>query len=439
MILKASQRGGSKQLALHLLKTEENEHVHVHELRGFMAEDLQSAFQEIHAISRGTRARQFLFSLSMNPPQQENVPDHVFETAIEDIEQKLGLDGQPRAVVFHEKEGRRHAHVVWSRIDTEKMKAINLPHYKLKLRDIAKELYLENGWQMPRGFVDRLERDPATFTLSEWQQAKRGGHDPKALKRMFQECWAMADSRDSFAQALKERGYILARGDRRGFVAVDFRGEVYAVGKYSGMKAKEVKEHLGDEKELPSVDQVKQANAARMTTMLRQHIQTLEERQKRESRILQQRRKETVQKQREQRDQLHKAQQARWQKESHDRARRFSTGMRGLWDWMTGKSAKTRNYNEQEALLNRQRDRAERERMIFKQLEDRRLLHQEIQRLKQEHTKQIAELHRDIAEYHDRSASSAADLMGHFKQARKGLGKASSNKRDLGLELAPDY
>lgn len=245
----------------------------------------------------------------------------------------------------------------------------------------------------------------------------------------------MADSRDSFAQALKERGYTLARGDRRGFVAVDFRGEVYAVGKYSGMKAKEVKGHLGDEKELPSVDQVKQANAARITVMLRQHIQTLEERQKRESRILQQRRKETVQKQREQRDQLQKAQQARWQKESHDRARRFSTGMRGLWDWMTGKSAKTRNYNEQEALLNRQRDRAERERMIFKQLEDRRLLHQEIQRLKQEHTKQIAELHRDIAEYHDRSASNAADLKGHFKQAQKGREKAAGRDQGWGREL----
>ena len=46
MILKASQRGGSKQLALHLLKTEENEHVHVHELRGFMAEDLQQYFEK---------------------------------------------------------------------------------------------------------------------------------------------------------------------------------------------------------------------------------------------------------------------------------------------------------------------------------------------------------------------------------------------------------
>lgn len=87
--------------------------------------------------------------------------------------------------------------------------------------------------------------------------------------------------RDSFAQALKERGYNRARGDRRSFVVVDFRGEVYAVGKYSGMKAKEVKEHLGGEKALPSVDQVKQTNAARITTMLRQHIQTLEGRQKR--------------------------------------------------------------------------------------------------------------------------------------------------------------
>ena len=29
MILKGSQRGGAKQLALHLMKTEENEHVEI--------------------------------------------------------------------------------------------------------------------------------------------------------------------------------------------------------------------------------------------------------------------------------------------------------------------------------------------------------------------------------------------------------------------------
>jgi hypothetical protein len=89
---------------------------------------------EAYAVSRGTRAKQFLFSLSLNPPPNENVSVDAFEAAIKTIEQKLGLDNQPRAIVFHEKEGRRHAHVVWSRIDTEKMKAINLPFYKSKLR-----------------------------------------------------------------------------------------------------------------------------------------------------------------------------------------------------------------------------------------------------------------------------------------------------------------
>lgn len=54
------------------MKTEDNEHVDVHELRGFMSDDLKSAFHETYAVSRGTRAKQYLFSLSLNPPQNEN-------------------------------------------------------------------------------------------------------------------------------------------------------------------------------------------------------------------------------------------------------------------------------------------------------------------------------------------------------------------------------
>ena len=42
MILKASQRGGGTQLGSHLLKTE-NEHVEVHEVRGFCADDVKGA------------------------------------------------------------------------------------------------------------------------------------------------------------------------------------------------------------------------------------------------------------------------------------------------------------------------------------------------------------------------------------------------------------
>ncbi len=42
MILYGNQRGGAKNLALHLLKTE-NEQVDVHELRGFVSGNLVSA------------------------------------------------------------------------------------------------------------------------------------------------------------------------------------------------------------------------------------------------------------------------------------------------------------------------------------------------------------------------------------------------------------
>ncbi len=93
MILKGSQRGGAKQLAHHLLKTEENEHVEVHEVRGFMSDDLHGALKEIHAISQGTRCKQFLFSLSLNPPQTENVPIEYFENALKDIEKEMKLEG----------------------------------------------------------------------------------------------------------------------------------------------------------------------------------------------------------------------------------------------------------------------------------------------------------------------------------------------------------
>ncbi|MEO8757843.1 MAG: hypothetical protein ABI398_08840 [Devosia sp.] len=65
MILKASQRAGAKALALHLLRLDENDHVEVHEVRGFVSNKLINALREAYAISRGTKCQQFLFSLSL--------------------------------------------------------------------------------------------------------------------------------------------------------------------------------------------------------------------------------------------------------------------------------------------------------------------------------------------------------------------------------------
>lgn len=203
MILKGSQRGGAGALAQHLLRLDENDHVEVHELRGFSGETLRSALQEVAAISKGTSCRQFLFSLSLNPPGAEDVSVATFFDAIARAEEKLGLTDQPRAVVFHEKEGRRHAHVVWSRIDAEKVVAIHLPYFKTKLNEVAKQLYLDHGWRLPEGFRDRSLRDPLTFSREEWQQAKRSQRSSAELKTTLQERWAVSDNRASFERALR--------------------------------------------------------------------------------------------------------------------------------------------------------------------------------------------------------------------------------------------
>ncbi|KEO54748.1 relaxase/mobilization nuclease domain-containing protein, partial [Thioclava indica] len=188
MILKGSQRGNAAKLAAHLMNGRDNEHVELHDLRGFMSEeDLHGALKESEAIAKGTRCQQHLFSLSLNPPQDANVDTATFEAAVEMAEQKLGLSGQPRAVVFHEKEGRRHAHAVWSRIDTDTMTARQLPFTKRRLMDLSQELYLQHGWDMPKGMIDRAAKNPLTFTRDEWQQAQRTKQDPKIVKALFKE------------------------------------------------------------------------------------------------------------------------------------------------------------------------------------------------------------------------------------------------------------
>lgn len=283
MILKASKRAGASALALHLLNEDDNDHIDLYELRGFSADDLEGALREVEAISSGTRCQKYLFSLSLSPPEGESVPIHIFENTIEKIEKKLGLEDQPRAIIFHEKEGRRHAHCVWSRIDVDSMKAIDLPHFKMKLYDISKQLYLEHGWEMPRGFLDSKERNPENFTMAEWQQAKRTGEDPRAIKALLKECWAASDNAKTFTKALEERGFYLAKGDSRSFVALDYFGEVYSLTRAIGVNTKQLQERLGDGANLPSVAVTRENLARRMTKTLENHQKTVREQLRKEA------------------------------------------------------------------------------------------------------------------------------------------------------------
>lgn len=399
MILKASQRSGAKQLGLHLLKTEENEHVEIHEVSGFVSDDLLGAMKEAHALSLGTRCKQFLFSVSLNPPANESVRTEVFEKACDVIEERLSLKGQPRMIVFHEKEGRRHAHAVWSRIDAATMTAKPLPFFKSKLRDIARDLYLENGWKMPEGFRDSKLRDPRSFTLAEWQQAKRAGLDAKQIKTAIQECWAMSDNGATFATALEERGLFLAQGDRRGHVAVSVDGEAFAIARMIGKRSKEVAARLGDPKELRSVADTVRHIGGTVAPRLSRYISEAKRIAANVIRPLNEQKQAMKEAHIAERQKLDLMQRERFTDEQRARASRVRHGAKGVWDILTGRYFKVRKQNELEAYFAFERDRNQRHDLVQSQMKERQGLQSRIVAERERHAQQILGLHRDAARY----------------------------------------
>jgi len=398
MILNGNQRGGAKDLALHLHK-EENDHVEVHELRGFVADDLMGAFTEAQAISKGTRCKQFLFSLSLNPPETELVTVSEFEDAIDRVEQILGLNDQPRAIVFHEKNGRRHAHAVWSRIDTVEMKAVQLSHSHRKLREVSRELYREHGWEMPKGLIDRNGRDPKNFSLAEWQQAKRIGKDPRQIKADLRDAWSLSDSKDALVQALKERGYTLARGDRRGYVVLYRDCEIYALPKWTGLKTKAVRERVGSPAQLPSVDEAKAEIAAEMTPAMQRLEAERRVQAKARRDELEKARQALVKRQGHERKTLAERHTQRAAKELALRQARYRSGLIGVWDTLRGQTSRIRQENEQDAWQSLMRDRAEKDALIFRHLEERRDLRKTLDREHAANRKMKSELRDQAADY----------------------------------------
>lgn len=407
MILKGSQRAGAGALAAHLLNERDNEHVRVHELRGFVADDLHGALTEAQAIAKGTKCKQFMFSLSLNPPKGAQVGEAEFERAVDEAEKALGLDGQPRAMVFHEKEGRLHAHVVWSRIDVETMRAINLPHFKQRLTALSRDLFLENGWKLPDGLRADGGKNPHNFTLAEWQQAKRAGRDPREIKQDFQEAWARSDTLTALGNALAERGYFLAAG-KRGVVAVDTDGVIYSLAKYAGVKAREARAKLGGAETFPPVEAVKAEVSKLVTGKLKAFAMEVRTKQARQVSAL----RESVIAMRDdharERNHLLNKQRERWAQETQERSDRMRAGLRGLWDTLTGRARSLRILNEADAIHSLRRDRAQRDRLIIAQLKERAPLQVKLDALRTRHIEERRLLAREII-HHLRSRAISRD------------------------------
>jgi hypothetical protein len=257
MILKGNQRGGGQRLAVHLMNSFDNEVVEVADVRGTVARDLSGAFAEWEAEARATNCEEYIYSLSLSPDQsQGRLTREQYFDLIARTERSLKLVGQPRAVVFHEKRDkngvlRHHAHAIWSRIDTEKTRAVQMSNDRLKLRTVAREFARDYGLELPDGMKpanhkDHFNNRAKQENLGEKQQQERTGITKAERMAEIAACWTATKTGPEFVRAMEDKDYHLARGDKRGHVVLDFYGEVHSLSKYlSGVaKKKELVDRL---------------------------------------------------------------------------------------------------------------------------------------------------------------------------------------------------
>ena len=259
MYSKGTPHNNGPNLAKYLITESEGiECAEVVELRGFAADNIYDALALGQLMASGTRCQNPFFHAYIRLPAGEALSREQWRYTADRIERQLGFKNQPRAIVFHLKDGDEHMHLVWSRIGKD-MKAIDPGLYKNKLKEISRVLEKELGLKQIGN-----ERDPDEKTKAasrpEFEESRRLKTNLKAIRETIRECWDMSDNGRSFTASLEEKGLILAQGDERDFVIVDHAGGIHALSKrITGAAMKDSRNRLADldRKKLPDVDQAR--------------------------------------------------------------------------------------------------------------------------------------------------------------------------------------
>jgi hypothetical protein len=278
-----SQRALGQDLATHLLNAQDNERLEVEQVRGAIARDLHGAFAEWEAQAHTlTRCTNYLYSLSINPDQRQGrLTREQYLEYIDRTEQRLGLAGQPRAVVFHVKKDRQgtpreHCHVVWSRIDVERRIARHVAFDHEKLMTVTREFARDHGLKLPDGYhrdkgVERSKKS-RQMSLYDKRQEDLGGLSLEQRKAQVTAAWAGRDTPRAFVRSLEDMGYILSTGNRD-YVLIDRHGHMNSLPKLiddKKVRTKEVRAFLAQDfpkDSLPSVDEARALAAAHRAAM----------------------------------------------------------------------------------------------------------------------------------------------------------------------------
>lgn len=251
MIVNGASRRSVAFWARHLQNDKKNDRAELKEIRGLGATNLKDALLEMQEEAQHTRCENFFYQANFNPTSDERLTEEQWERVFEIFEKHRGIPpGQARVVYEHEKEGRVHRHVIWSRINLDTMKAwpdrLDAKVCHAASKEIAEELGLQHArspYDKDRE-GDRPARAPKSY---EMFRGLRSGIDPREIKAEVTRLYRESRDAGDFAERLRQQGYRLARGDRRDFCLIDCAGDAHSLARrIDGVNAKQLRAFMKD-------------------------------------------------------------------------------------------------------------------------------------------------------------------------------------------------
>lgn len=287
MIIKSSQRAGHRNLAAHLVKTQDIDgtpqtatftgarDLLIDEVRG-IHQIVKEALQDMQILSMASqRCQKDLYHVSISPDKEMSAAD--WATAWEVYEQEFGLSHLPYIEVTHAKDSangdRRepHVHRVYERVDTTTGLAVHLSHTRVRNEKVARLLEYALGHEltvgkhnravierlaadgvedvvhwMQQGQADVCDRPVAAQTYQDVMMEKRTAFSTEEIAAVLQTCYENAATGLEFMAEIRQQGFELAQGTRRDFVIVDGAGGIHSPRRRLGVKAQELRERWSD-------------------------------------------------------------------------------------------------------------------------------------------------------------------------------------------------
>ena len=207
--------------------------------------------QDLNKAMRGRKLDKPVLTLSLSWGQDERPSREEMIAAGKEAMKRLGMEDHQALYVAHNDTEHPHVHILANRVHPQTGKAAPLSRSRETLSRWAEE------YERTQGQIRCAKR-------VENNRARDAGQKVVHSQEVIARAWAQADTPQAFQAALAEQGYILAQGDRRGFVVVDPHGKAHnPVRHLPGVSAKAFQERMGDlaPAQCPRVAQVRQGQS----------------------------------------------------------------------------------------------------------------------------------------------------------------------------------